>query len=235
MWDELWIDDDFYKILERIIHRIYKIDEQGKAVPMMKSQHIVSPWVSIGKNTNRYCSIWMDLYYKIFNIYPSYCKDRCFKVVAYPKNCKETFELYEVMKEYNIHSKIGIDLRDYTPDKSSNFSAFFYCEDQEHGQKVYEEVKELVKKVNPEMVVLLKKSCTEMELEKDLKPNPEWEKRLDDIFPKHELNESSPDWVDNRTKVYWLKHARAVGDLSYREVSSLPADEGKYELYQEEK
>lgn len=236
MWDELWIDDSFYRITEKLINRIYKIDDRGKVVPMMKSQNIITPWVHINNhlNTTRYCSIWMDLYFKEYHIYPSFCKDKCFKVVVYPRNCKETFELYKVMEGCPYHCKIGIDLRDYTPSKISNFSAFFYCDSKEHGQQVYDDVKKMASAVHPETTVLLKKSCTEMELDKSLEPNPEWEERLDDIFGKHELFWVEPKFVKNRTKVFWLKYARSVGDMSYKEVHSLPADEGKYKLFHKE-
>jgi len=236
MWDELWIDDEFYKITEKLINKIYRINSNGKVVPMMKSQNIITPWVHVNNhlNTDRYCSIWMDIYFKHYHIYPDYCKNKCFKVVAYPRNCKETFDLYELMKQCKLHCKIGIDLRDYTPSKVSNFSAFFYCNNQEHGQEVYEQVKEMASKVHPDTPVLLKRSCTEMELDKTLEPNPDWEQRLDNIFEKDELFWVEPEFVRNRTKVFWLKYARSVGDTSYREVHELPADKGKYQLFHKE-
>lgn len=231
MWDEIWTDNEFWKITESLTNKIFKIDDDGKLRPMMKSQNVVSPWIHIGKNTDRYCSLWMDIYYNKYKIYPDYCQNRCWKVVAYPKNCKETFDLYKLMVERGQHSKIGMDVRDYTPNKSSNWSAFFYCNDEEHGYEIKEKVKELVTKVNPDITVLLKKSCTEMELDKDLKPNPEWEKRLDDIFAYHDLDWVEPEWLKNKTKFFWLKYARTIGDMSYKDVASLPADEGKYKLY----
>lgn len=234
MWDELFINDEFWKITEQLTNKIYKIDDDGKLKPMMKSQNIVSPWVHCGKNTNRYCSIWMDLYFAKYRFYPSYCKNKCWKVVVYPKNCKETFDIYRLMRNWDFHSKIGIDIRDYTPNKSSNWSAFFYCDSEDHGHEVKKKVENMVATVNPETTVLLKKSCTEMELAEqkgELEQNPDWEKRLDDMYAYHTLDWVEPDWLKNKTMIFWLKYARTIGDTSYREVSPLPADKGKYELY----
>ena len=154
--------------------------------------------------------------------------------MAYPQTCKEMFDLYERMTDWDVYGKIGIDLRDYIPNKTSNYAAFFYATGREKGDELFAFIKS---KLNGSIPIILKRSCTEMELDEKktgLEEDKEWERRLDNILDIPPDFEDTADWVKNKTKVYWLKYARRIGDQSYKEVHSLPDDYMSYQTFNKE-
>lgn len=232
MWDELWIDEQFNRRYTDLIEKSgkFRINRDGKTEVGVLSQQTNTPWVVIKPSGNCNFIIWFGVYFKYFCFYPEFCKHRCYKVVVYPKTCKELFDFYSMMVGWGFPSKIGVEVRDYIPNKPTNYAAFFWCNGEQEGKERFEFIKN---KVGDSMKCILKRSCTEMELAEKagtITVNPEWEKRLDNSIKFPTIKQVVPDWVINKTKIYWLKYARQTGDTSYRDIATLPADSCQYNI-----
>ena len=233
MWDDLYLDDDFWKRVDSLVNSgKYRIDKDGKLSLMLQGQAHMNPWVFIKYPDNRECIHW-GTYVEVFEFLPEFCKDLCWKVVIYPQNVEQLDYLYKRMEEWQYPSKCGVDLRDYVPDKKSNYAAFIYADSKFEAKSIYKRVRsELPDYFN----IIIKSGCTEHELDEHLKPNPEVERKLNTMFKmtNSDANYTQPDWLKNKIRFWWLKYARSIGDQTYTKVAMLPADKKQYKTYQKE-
>jgi len=233
MRDEIWIEDEFHKRLDKLMNTgKVRINEIGKIEPMARSQFFNTPWIFVKRPTDRWCTGWDHIYYEIFGFVPKFCAERCFKVVVYPKTCKQLFDVYDKMVELDLPSKIGLEIRDYVPSKKTNYGAYFYFDGEPAAKEGETLIRSVIDEIDPGIEILIKKSCTEMEMDENAAINEEWEKRLDDIMARWDEGIlKQADWMTNKTMIFWLKYARTIGDETYKEVAELPADKTKYKTY----
>jgi len=233
MWDKLYIDDEFYKKIDQLVHGgKYRVGKNKKLNLTLSGGAYETPWIIV-KYPPLKCFIYGE-YFDTWDLIHSDCEKGCWKVCVYPRTVKELFDLYDAMVELDLPSKAGVDIRDYTPDKPTNYAAYFYCDSRYEAAATHKVVKEvLANGLNSDMASIVKSGCTEHEISDTATVNPELEKRLDSVFDvSAEVTAyEQGDWLKNKIKVWWLKYARSIGDKTYKEVAELPADKKRYKTY----
>lgn len=177
------------------------------------------PWILHGNNEEQECAKQITMF-KVLGIIPLYCRSRCYKVVARPKTLTELLKVNEFMRGFGHHGKCGIERRESVPHL---YGAYWYCDGEEEGQKVYKKVTESL----PEIPCILKRACTEMELKhgpphtwpEQTEGEAYWEAMFQDlvVFPKDKHNQ--PDYLKNWIVLGWVRYAWQRGDQTVLEHS----------------
>lgn len=227
-WNKIWFDRKKAQVFRKLMNVGWRITD-GRITPPEGSLNFDSPWIFVEEALHPHCMLWNHVFFANFRLIPRFCRLRCHKVVAKPRNVAELFDLLNLMEHLNVPSKCGVDRRNYT---SVPYAAFFYCNSLEGGQARYKQIREAINEHIPDgenMPVILKKGCTEME---DLMdggsnsdtwglPTPadeELEDRLMMIFDFRQTSSHQPEWLRNHIKYSWLEHAYAIGDSSWSEI-----------------
>jgi len=145
-------------------------------------------------------------------------------VVIKPRNLKELLKLTDILHERQFPSKLGIDRRDYT---YGPWAGFVYGDSIEEGQKYARKLRKLLdERISPDVPLILKRGCTEMEA---IKPSNEWdemspeevllERRLNDSFEFEENETRHSAWMIEDIKYRWLRHAIQIGDPTAKECA----------------
>ena len=244
MWEGLWMTDTFAQILMDIDSsgQAYYDPEKGKYTLKFKGQ-LATNWLYVGATgASRHCAFWKDICFDRFHHVHSHCKMRCYKVVVRPRTFKETFTLFNLMRAMpyfygmvgDVFGKCGIDSRPYVHE---DWGGFWYTDSLEDGRAKYKIIKQAIKEHMPNAFIddihladtlLLKRSCTEMELAhpdtstefwNTMTPDEqEMERRLEDIFAWNGENITvQPDWQRNYTILKWAYFANSHGDLTAEE------------------
>lgn len=183
------------------------------------------PWVYTNPDPERKCGVYTAIA-DHFGFIPQPCLD-CWKVVVKPRTVHELMELYKLQMKFTADCqgtdrfcKCGIEIRDYVP---QNYGGYFYCNSQEQGLERWQEVRDLVNKINPKIPVTLKRYCTEFEMrygDSDKYKQPPGAEKLQaeifDIIDWEELNDNppQPQSLINHILTKWFKHAWSRGDMS---------------------
>jgi hypothetical protein len=133
------------------------------------------PWHFTVQKADLNCQLWSKV---MFNVVfkkvpvsmqngtvwvPSGCQN-CFKIVARPKTIKQLFAIVKLQKRLDIASKCGIEHRAHV---FGNYGAYWYNRGLEEGLKNYKVVRQAIDEdplLGPDIKVILKRSCTEMEM-----------------------------------------------------------------------
>jgi hypothetical protein len=203
--------------------KIFRINEHGKIVLADPGRAWDMPWIVIGNPRRKFCYHWNHVYCGMMNLIPRFCRFNCWKVVAKPRNIKETLLLHGSMKTLDLPSKVGMDLRPYT---FGAWAAFFYADSLDQAKTYYLIVRPEIAKIAPEIPVIVKRGCTEMEA---IRPSKTWdtwtdeeqrlEAALDDLFEFEELPFTESAWMRNDIMERWIKHAISIGDPTAREMA----------------
>jgi hypothetical protein len=225
MYDKLAFDSKLKRGTARITD--FKVGPSGKLEPKLLAgaQHL--PWIFINNDARmKFCWFWNQICTQVFNIIPSNCRFNCWKIVIKPNNVKELFECYDILKQIDLPSKIGMDLRDYT---HGAWAGFVYNDTLEEGRSHFKQVRAALPKKVP---VILKRGCTEME---QIKPSNTWnemaekdldtEKKLMDRFSFDERHFTQGKWQKEEIKENWIKHAIKIGDPTARETAEKYSDD----------
>jgi hypothetical protein len=123
-----------------------------------------TPWCFVNNSSDRKCSFNLDIA-MIFELVPRQCRN-CWKIVVYPHTVRELLQLKKLMEKMAkanpyCYCKCGIEKRPWT---ERNYGGYFYTESLEEGLLRLGEVREKVAKhISPDMKVILKRGCTELE------------------------------------------------------------------------
>jgi len=228
MYQFLHFDEKYRKVIRELISSgQFKINASGKLEPADPKGILNSPWIFIGPRARRkHCQIWNAIYCGKFGIIPRVCRFYCWKTVIKPRNVLELFKLVDVLTLLNLPSKCGADRRNYT---YGAWAGFVYADSLEEGKEYYRQVRKAVDKaISPEVEVILKRGCTEMEM---LKPSNQWDNwpeeerqlewQLDDLFCLNEINFSQSQWLINDIKEGWILRAIEIGDPTARQALEL--------------
>lgn len=233
---KLYYNDKLFSGISGLLKKGWRINSRGRLTPIVFNLNFDLPWVFIKPCRVRKCQIW-TVYFRSFGIIPKFCREQCWKTVARPKSFKEAFSLYHKMIGLNLPSKIGIDLRSYT---KGPWGAYFYSCDEQQAKERHRFISQTLGESHP---LILKKSCTEMEMQQKTNEmtgalcDPEnLEPILNDIFElKGSDGQIQPDWLKNKIIIDWVKHAKQIGDMSYMDhIGCLPSDEIEFVQYQDE-
>lgn len=229
--------NDFYNRPDSISKTISQLVDRGALVPGTKGKlqtritavASVSPWFHIKVPTNRYCSLWHEIYFKHFGIVPTGCMN-CWKLVMtthkQPRRQRVTdlFRLRDLLLSLNMPSKCGCDVRLYTPQR---YDGFIYADSLEEGQQYYQVFKPRLLKEFPNGNLILKRSCTEFEHR--FGDSRTWDERqdwkaiehyLDYIIEPHERYDMQGLEIhtDADTFRFWIEYAHSIGDASWKEA-----------------
>jgi len=133
-----------------------------------------TPWHFTVSRGNLNCGLWSKIMFKVIfpNVPPSLLKNRvwvpspcqsCWKVVSRPNNVKQLFATVELQKRLGWQAKCGIEHRQHV---FGLYGAYWYSRSIEEGLKCYELVRKAHDEdplLGPDVKVILKRSCTEME------------------------------------------------------------------------
>lgn len=223
----------YYSELDRkdIIDRLYpllqsgwKIDLNGVIDTVVPGVAFHTPWSHQGHTPNAHCTLWHLIMFGHFGYFvPSKCQD-CWKVVVGPRTLKELFQLKELQIELKKPSKCGIEMREYTP---RLYGGYFYNWGFVNGKQCYDIVREAVNdKISPDVSVILKRACTEYEMEypdsaawEVLPDQIEMEQRIEDCVATTIGSSPQPQIVKDHVERVWMHWAFAAGDKTVLEFT----------------
>lgn len=167
-------------------------------------QH-TTPWIHAKHLPCMHCYRDHHIKFNFFGYIPPRCME-CWKIVVMPRTVAELFELHELQKDMNRASKCGIELRHYT---TRMYGGYYYARSLTEGQHRWSEVQDAVHtEINPDIKVILKRGCTEMEML--VGPSDTWA-----IADNHlELDE----YLNNYLKLDARTVQTAQGELSKRRI-----------------
>jgi len=202
---------------------IYIRDDNKIAIPTVDTYS--SPWIHARIATDRQCGRYHRLYFKYYGFIPKKCME-CWKVVQRPRNLKELFEVWKYQRELKEVSKCGIERRPFV---HGNYGAYWYNNTKEEGF----ERKESLLKDFPKIPTILKRGCTEFEIQ--FGPSDRWQStdlslRLEETLsklmvsvrfhdggkPKTRDGSPSPWYVNEHSKRMWVEFAYDRGDPTYK-------------------
>lgn len=202
-----------------LLDKGYYLDTDGR----LKGNSRVAtdmPWIFAAQDDHRKCNLWHGIFFNVFGWLPSECT-KCWKVVVRPKTLEQLFELHEFQKELGWASKSGIEVRNTV---YGLYGGYFYTDSLEQGYKTWEIVSlEVRDRLGPDVPVLLKRGCTEMEHK--FGDSSKWdelitdrqlmlEKKLDSFIDSNERIEQ-PDIVKKAIYKKWIEWAYQSGDETY--------------------
>jgi len=216
------VTHSFSQCLNDLLKNEYKIGTIGKLIPKDPQGARNIPWIFINFDVRKkFCAFWNAVCTMRFSLIPTNCRTNCWKTVIKPRNVLELFETYDTMRNLDLPSKIGMDLRNYS---YGAWAGFVYADTLEEGRKYYTMLKNAVR---PKRIpIILKRGCTEMER---IKPSDQWdeitkreldlERRLCDLFDFTELHGFQAKWLKTEIKERWIKRAIEIGDPTAREAA----------------
>ena len=189
------------------------------------------PWVYVRTQDAARCHLYHQIFFRIYNHVPSYCRE-CYKVVIRPRTLVELFDWYEVQRTIIQHPcKCGIERRDSV---GALYGAYHYFRGKKAGQEGYKILRKLVDEhLSPETTVLLKRFCTEFEIDEEKGHHPsdkvsditpeelEWEQWVEAQFSPFDGGSSNqyPEDLLAHIMKNWIHFAYSNGDQTYKEFT----------------
>lgn len=202
-------------------------ESDGKICARSRSMSAYTPWVHVKHEMNQYCDIWHHVIFDRLGFVPTACRD-CYKVVVQPKTLLQLFDLYELMKELDLPSKCGVEMR---RTDTRCYGGYFYCRGINQGKERFSLVRSAIDadpNLGPDVPVILKRYCTEYEV------GPEGKGPSDQLPPLTEdesfIEQYLIDNIEHRTAspigqpehlvasvmVLWIWQAYQIGDETYK-------------------
>ena len=212
---------DVIEFAKGLLSRGWIINCQTKKITC---HHAIDPnrkWCYTNPDPDRTCDIYREIFQQC-NFVPTACLD-CWKVVVKLNTVEELFKLlewqYEFVKGFESKDrfcKCGIEERKYV---TYPYGGYFYCNSKTDGLKRYRQVRDAMDKINPDIVVILKRYCTEFEIK--LGPTKEYdqpplakamEKKIYAAVDRVKGNPKQPKYLLEHVFRQWLEFAYDRGD-----------------------
>ncbi len=201
-----------------------------------------TPWHHVYHHPTLNCHLWNKIIFEFVSMaqepgkrfVPRKCQE-CFKVVVRPNTLFQLFSLLELQKGMGRPAKCGIEVRDTV---SGLYGGYFYNVGLENGLECYTEVRKAVDahpNLGPDVKVLLKRACTEYELE--CGDSDKWEvtpeqnvleDQVETLFINDIIHRTQPDHVIALVHRRWIEWAYAHNDETYKPFTN---DEPLYPPY----
>ena len=216
-----WDRFDIIERLQPLLASGWKMEPTtGKITPVLAIP-MKSPWWNHKPAKQKKCTLWHRVMFTHWGFVPQGCQE-CWKIVVRPRTLRELFQLREVERLLDLASKCGIEVRSYTP---AHYGGYFYTNSLDEGRQVYKIVRDAVSEaISPEVGVILKRGCTEMELRpgvpsilwKVTREQIELEEYIEERVAADPMLESGlPDYLINRLKKRWVAWAFSNNDQTY--------------------
>lgn len=229
--------NDFYNRPGRISEKLANLingevlgpGTKGKLKVKMLPVGHVSPWYHMETPTMKQCGLWHDIYFKHFGFIPRGCR-KCWKTVfkshtdPNQQYVIDLFRMRDFLQSLRMPSKVGTDIRIYTPDRTNGY---IYADSLEQGKMYHSIYSKRFLKEFPNGKVVLKRGCTEYEHrfgnpdEWDF--NDQWDamdEYFDYLIEDHEdLNlRGLVEHSNADTFRFWLERAYSIGDPTWKEA-----------------
>jgi hypothetical protein len=221
----------------------WTVGDDGILTSNKRGIAVDTPWIHHGHTDWADCLRWHSL---VFNVIskrmrllfpdeddnepwvPSHCQN-CWKTVVRPQNILQLFALNDLQSKIDRPCKCGIEPR---PTVEGNYGGYFYANGYEAGHEMFRWVRLAVNnyaKLGPDVPVILKRACTEMEAEcgpSDLWKTTERQLHIEGLVnrwigeTREEAEKIQPENIIIRVKRRWLEHAAAIGDMTYKAFTS---------------
>lgn len=210
------------------------LKRDGEKLIARSSNTLYNPYIHSNpeKDIMRKCGLWLDVYFKHFQIVPIGCRN-CWKVVMTMDTLEQLMQVKELQEIHDQPSKCGIEVRAFTGELGK-YKAYWYASlfDGLAGarrlfHKVVDNITPLMKPCEGNFTIILKRGCTEME--RHFGDSSKWDEvakhwdamqeLLDTTFEMDELPMRQPglDKVEILTK--WIEYAYEHGDSTYRKYA----------------
>jgi hypothetical protein len=240
MWWEHWFDNQLSAGIENLVNKGFvELDNKTQRLRVRTTYPAKAHWLHVcGSTDARSCMFWKEIMFEQLGTIHSFCRYRCWKVVARPRTIRELVQmhnlLYVIPFEYNfinpIPGKAGEDVRPYT---SERYGVFLYALSLVEALRIKEIMLHMITKYLPndeidgrhlQDTVFVKRACTEMEA-KIPTDDPWWdahqnvfewenERRLEDLFVYEPDMAFQPAWLRDKTLQDWLNEANRTADKS---------------------
>ena len=230
LYEELGMADILTQVAQRQLDEgKWKLDNENK-IKYKLAHPVNSGWDIKFDNHERDCVRWLHIYFlQLYKKLPPPCMG-CFKVVVIPETLTDLFKVHDLQKKMKLHSKCGIEQRAYTP---RLYGAYWYAPlgcSIEEAQRLAARVKAEVDKLfSGRVKVLLKRACTEMEIQYgdsdkwQLTEHDEFHFRLfDSVFAQVPNRKESPSFRTTHTLKQWIEFAFEHGDETARKYMDEP-------------
>ena len=198
--------------------------ETGKIPARERFFYLELPWIPSNMIPGRKCDFWLEMMARgCLGFIPNECRD-CWKVVVRPKTLEQLFKLLVYQQQCGYECKCGIEVRKYV---RGNYGGYFYTHSYEECGDRYMEVRAEMNKIDPEMSVIMKRSCTEYE--RDFGPSNEyqrpddadhWEAQLDYYVDYQPSNNKLPPTMIAEIKQRWIDFAWQLDDPTVDQFTS---------------
>jgi len=212
------------------------MNSDGKLEAVRTQAALDTPWVHHGHLDKNNCVFGQLVFNTISRkisqhfadmrpFVPSGCQN-CYKVVVRPQNLIQLFALDDLQTNFGHPCKAGIELR---PSVEGLYGGYFYNQGLEDGKACYVRVRAAIDAnphLGPEVPVILKRGCTEMEHETG--PSDKWEVSEEQVIIENLVREwvvlapdldAQPEPIVWRTKRKWIEFARQNGDKTYKKFT----------------
>jgi len=188
-----------------------------------------TPWHHVAQDYFLDCNTWHRIMFDFFSrplpegqrFVPSPCQ-QCWKVVVRPKNLTGLFALLTIQGRLGRPSKCGMEIR---PAVHGLYGGYFYNHSIEQGLECYNLIRDEVDadiNLGPDVVVLLKRACTEYE--QVCGPSDQWkvtnfqraiETKINKVYVKDHTTRIQPDHAISFVHKSWIEWAYQNGDETY--------------------
>jgi len=213
------------------------IDTETKKLTKLKHIDWGASWDHVNPDPERVRCGKFRMLFEARNIIPSFCLS-CWKVCVTPRTLRELFDLRDIqieMVEENpkCWCKCGIEMRDWTPGKI--YGGYFYTNSYEVGIERWKTVRKNVsEKISPDVSVILKRYCTEFEIntgDSSKYLRPEGADAIEDMFwhilEMDTLGITQPEWALLETYQQWIQHGWRWGSEEDRKQIEVDHNEGQ--------
>jgi len=233
---------DIFDILQPLLERGWYISTKDGKVKCINTITWDTPWIYVNPSPDASCTFNVNLS-ETAGFVPKYCRN-CFKVVIRPQTVAQLVRLKELMEEtfteMGLYCKCGIEKRIYV---NGNYGGYNYNQGLEQGKDSYAAIRKIIdKELGADVDVILKRGCTEMEL--NFGPSkdyivPDWADELEEkIMEAVELptkNPPMPKYLQDHIIRKWLEFAWDRGDKTCLEFSDgIPIFPNRIDTYHEE-
>jgi hypothetical protein len=215
-------DKDIITKLSGIVGPIYYWDANRQILARHNHKFNMvhhTPWIHQKSSIYKRCGFDHNICFNYFGIIPPRCLE-CWKVVVNPRNFSEIVKLRALQQDFDVPSKCGIEMRDYT---NKLYGGYFYTNSFDEGRDMYKLVREGVNDmISPDVPVILKRGCTEFEMIAG--PSPGWHMtlqqergllELEGFVEQHYSNAPQSELVQNYVFLKWILWAHYCGDMTY--------------------
>jgi hypothetical protein len=189
-------------------------------------------WIYVNPNPDLYCMTYHSIV-DGYGFIPTKCLD-CYKIVVMPRTFTELMQLLKLQQALiksnpKCWCKCGTEHRDFV---SRNYGGYFYTRGLEQGRIRYKTVRHGVSEnISPDVPVILKRYCTEFELQfgpSDQYRQPVGADEIEQMFFENvQLSQEAvpqPEFVQKHIIHQWMMFAWGRGDktvMNYNEGKPL--------------